>query len=224
MCGRFDLHTSVHEFIRLLQATLLYEPPPRYNTAPTQQIAVLRVNRQNTRELVGMRWGLVPSWSKGPDNRYSMINARAETLASKPAYRRAFKSRRCLIPADGFFEWQKRPSGKQPYYIGVSGRQPFAMAGLWETWRGDTSEPMESCAIITTEANSFMGTIHNRMPVILEAGQHETWLDHEHWDQQSVQALLKPFPADRMFAHPVTTRVNSPANDDPTCIEPKADQ
>jgi putative SOS response-associated peptidase YedK len=167
-----------------------------------------------------MRWGLVPSWSQGPDNRYSMINARAETLASKPAYRRPFKSRRCLIPADGFFEWQRVASGKQPYYIGVGGQQPFAMAGLWESWKGADGERIESCAIITTEANPLLAQIHNRMPVILEPEGCGIWLDHGQADTEAVKALLQPFAVERMFAHPVSTRVNSPANNDAACVEP----
>jgi putative SOS response-associated peptidase YedK len=223
MCGRFDLHTSVHEFVRLLQAALLYDPAPSYNIAPTQQVAVLRVNRDDQRELVAMRWGLVPSWSKGPDNRYSMINARAETLPSKPAYRGPFKSRRCLIPADGFFEWQRGPAGKRPYYIGVGGQQPFAMAGLWEAWTGSNGDRIESCTIITTEANSLIAGIHHRMPVILEPQNYDQWLDHSQQQNNAARALLEPFPVEPMFAHPVSVRVNNAANNEPACIEPEGE-
>ena len=190
---------------------------PRYNLAPTQDAPIVRMTGGD-RELVMLRWGLVPSWSDGPDTRYRMINARAETVATKPAFRSAFKLRRCLVPADGFYEWRKAENGKQPYRIALQDGEPFAFAGLWERWGVPGNEIVESFTIIVTEANELIRVIHDRMPVILDAADYDEWLqgsDGEH--------LLKPFSSDRMAAHPVSTYVNSPKNDDPKCIEPLAE-
>ena len=192
---------------------------PRYNMAPTQDAPIVRVTDQD-RELTMLRWGLVPSWSDGPDSRYRMINARAETVATKPAFRSAFKLRRCLVPADGFYEWQKyewqkTDGGKQPYRIALQDGELFAFAGLWERWGVPRNEIVESFTIMVTEANEFMHPIHDRMPVILEAADYDQWLQGS-----DVEQLLKPFPSDAMTAYPVSTYVNSPKNDDPACIEP----
>jgi len=219
MCGRFDLHSSVHELVRLLQAEIVVTPVPHFNIAPTQQIAAVRARKDGKRELVTLRWGLVPGWSDGPSSRYSMINARAETVAEKPAYRRALRSRRCLIPADGFYEWQRTKTGKQPFYLCKADRQVFTMAGLWELWRGKDGENLESCTIITTHANDFVANVHDRMPVILESEARELWLAKDVEDPQMLLPLFEPIAAEQMTAWPVSTLVNSPRNDDPACTE-----
>jgi putative SOS response-associated peptidase YedK len=222
MCGRFVRQSDIEAYAELLQAEIRSVLEPSYNIAPTQDILVARIDREGTRELVGLRWGLVPGWSQGPDNRYSMINARADSIASKPAYRNAFKQRRCLIAADGFYEWQKQEHGKQPFYIHLNGHKPFAMAGVWEHWRGAEDEVIESCAIITTDANDRVGKIHDRMPVILAAKDYKQWLDPNMRDVETLGAMLKPFPAGRMATYPVSTRVNSPGNNSPDCLTPLA--
>lgn len=189
---------------------------PRYNAAPTQRMPVVRVF-DGKRELVLLRWGLIPSWAKDPKIGNSLINARGETVHEKPAFRSAFKARRCLVPADGFYEWRKLSGGsKQPYRITMADSSPFAFAGLWERWdKGD--EPLETFTIITTTANVLVAPIHDRMPVILDPADYDAWLESQ--DTTIPMALLQPYPAKRMSAYPVSTRVNSPRNDDAAVIE-----
>jgi putative SOS response-associated peptidase YedK len=169
------------------------------------------------RECVLLRWGLIPGWADDPKIGNRMINARAETVASKPAFRNAFKRRRCLVVTDGFYEWKKLVQGKQPHYIRMKDDRPFAFAGLWESWHRDGSQ-IESCTIITTEPNALMKSIHNRMPVILRPDDYDCWLDPEFQDGDALQRLLAPFSAHRMEAYPVSTLVNSPGNDVADCI------
>jgi putative SOS response-associated peptidase YedK len=228
MCGRFaqyaDPDTLAHHFG--VEATAV-DAQPRYNVSPTQPIRVVRLaaDRQH-RELVSLRWGLVPFWSKGPDNRYSMINARAETVASKPAYRAAFAQRRCLIPADAFYEWQPGKEGKQPYAIRPKDQAPFAMAGLWEHWQGDDGSVIDSCTILVTEANALLRPLHERMPVILDPADYGTWLGGERSDQEPdqamLQALLKPVDPSGWEVYPISRAVNKPVNDSPELLEPLA--
>lgn len=221
MCGRYDLHTSVHELLRLLRAKLGALPDPSFNVAPTRKVAIIREPEPEQREALGVRWGLVPSWSKGPDNRYSMINARAESVSSKPAFRNAFRARRCLIPADGFYEWQRSASGKQPYYVTViDDSYPFLMAGLWERWRNPQGEILESCAIVTTEANGVVANIHDRMPVILERADAERWLEPGAAQDPTLIELLRPYPDEQTRMWPVSKYVNRATNDDPQCRMP----
>jgi putative SOS response-associated peptidase YedK len=224
MCGRFVRQSDIAVYAEMLQAEVRHDPGSSYNIAPTQNILAARIGNAGERELVSLRWSLVPAWSKGPDNRYSMINARAETVASKPAYRKAFRQRRCLIPADGFYEWQKQSQARarQPYYIHLIDHQPFVMAGVWEYWRSETDEVIESCAIITTTANDRVAAIHDRMPVILAPGDYAQWLDPHMRDVQTLSALLRPFPTERMAAYPVSTLVNNPANNSAQCLQPTA--
>lgn len=170
------------------------------------------------RELAFLRWGLVPSWADDPAIGNRLINARSETVAEKPSFRTAFKRRRCLIPADGFFEWKKEVKHKQPYLIGVEQDGPFAFAGLWEDWERD-GEVIESCTILTTTANDLMRPLHERMPVILTAKDYDLWLDPSVQDAAAVLPLLQPYPAGEMFAYPVSTWVNDPKHEDPRCVE-----
>jgi putative SOS response-associated peptidase YedK len=217
MCGRFTLRAKPDTLVELF---LLTEPPdwsPRYNIAPTQQVPVVRVKGDGGREFVRLRWGLIPSWAKdvsGPP----LINARAETVATKPAFRTALKQRRCLIPADGFYEWLKAGKKKQPFSFRLWDDQPFAFAGLWERWTSG-EEPVESCTIVTTESNELVRPIHDRMPVILPACYHAQWLDPVVRDPDRLLTLLRPFPAAEMAAAPVSDWVNSPRHDDSRCLE-----
>ncbi|MDH3944981.1 MAG: SOS response-associated peptidase, partial [Anaerolineae bacterium] len=167
-------------------------------------------------------WGLVPSWSKDPKMGSRMINARAETLAEKPSFRAAYKRRRCLILADGFYEWVKKPGHKTktPHYIQLTSGQPFAFAGLWEYWQGDDGSEIKSCTIITTEPNSLIGKLHNRMPVILPPETYDLWLDPGEASREQLDPLLKAYPSEEMKHHPISTLVNSPANDVPEVILP----
>jgi putative SOS response-associated peptidase YedK len=221
LCGRFTLRTNARDLVEVFQLLRTVELPPRYNIAPTQSVAVIRqVDRH--RELSMMRWGLVPPWSKDPKAGPPLINARADTVASKPSFRSAFKSRRCLIPADGFFEWQKTgEKTKQPFYIRLAKDHPFAFAGLWEHWKASDSSTVESCVIITTDADDALRPLHDRMPVILPDDEYDRWLDPK-TDPGNLGDLLKPYPAGEMTAFPVSTLVNSPRNDSSACIDPVA--
>jgi putative SOS response-associated peptidase YedK len=221
MCGRYTLRTPVDSLVERLK---IDEYPssilPSYNIAPTQEVAAV-VEEDEERKLELFRWGLIPSWAKDPEIGSRMINARGETVSEKPSFRKAFKARRCLILADGFYEWQKIDNGKQPYHVRMKGESPFAFAGLWEIWNGDGDE-VRTCAIITTEANDLMSEIHHRMPVILHPEDYEMWLDPSFEEKEPLSALLKPYPDEAMEAYPVSRRVNSPTNDEPGCIEPAA--
>ncbi|MCS7040325.1 MAG: SOS response-associated peptidase, partial [Anaerolineae bacterium] len=179
MCGRFTLTASGDELASLFDLEQAPNLEPRYNIAPTQPVAVVRLDREGRRrEFTLMRWGLIPSWAKDIHIGNRLINARAETLTEKPAFRTAFRRRRCLIPANGFYEWQKPTAGrKQPYFIGLPDRRPFAFAGLWEHWEGADGSVLDSCAIITTAANERVRVLHDRMPVILERTDFGDWLD-----------------------------------------------
>jgi len=222
MCGRYALKASLPEIARILGAETAMSDAPRYNIAPTQDVPVCRTRDAQARDLVPMRWGLVPAWSKDPANAYRMINARAETVAEKPAFRSAFRRRRCLVPADGYYEWQRARPRKQPYFIHMKDGRPFCFAGLWETWRPEEGEPLHSCAIITTEANEIGKRVHDRMPVILEPGDYDRWLDPRA-EAGALVPLLRPFPDEAMSLYPVSTLVNNPRNDDERCLEPLAD-
>ena len=219
MCGRFVQYSDPEIYASRYELDTWCDAQPRYNIAPTQQIRAIRPNRDGKRELVHLRWGLVPHWSKGPDSRYSMINARAETVASKPAYRNAFKARRCLIPAEGFYEWRTTPSGKQPYLIRRRDREPFVMAGLWEHWGDSERGVIESCTIIVMEANTLIAPIHDRMPVIVEGQDLAIWLDPDIQDSERVSTLLQPAPETDWTLHPVSREVNSPRNDDAKLLD-----
>jgi putative SOS response-associated peptidase YedK len=203
----------------------LFEMPPftpRFNIAPTQPVPVVRCspeNRDSEREFVWLRWGLIPSWAKDPAIGNRMINARAETVAQKPSYRAAFRRRRCLVVADGFYEWQRAGRQKQPYFIRMRDDRPFAFAGLWEAWEGADHSALETCTLLTTEPNELMQPIHNRMPVILAADAYEQWLDPAGQEADSLSRLLGPYPPDEMVAYPVSTYVNSPTHDGARCIE-----
>ncbi len=217
MCGRFALTTPPDVLAALFRVEAVPAFAPRYNVAPTQRIPAVR-GSAGTREMVLLHWGLVPFWADDASIASRMINARAETAAAKPAFRAAFRKRRCLIPADGFYEWRKQGKAKQPYYIHRADGQPLAFAGLWERWdKGD--EPLESCTILTTTPNALVAELHNRMPVILEPGAFERYLDPAVEDAAAIGELLGPAAEGVLDAYPVSTHVNKPANDDPRCLE-----
>jgi putative SOS response-associated peptidase YedK len=219
MCGRFTQFSSRDELARLFgfDADGAPDLPPRYNVAPTQVVAVVRLD-DGRRALRPLRWGLIPSWAKDPAIGHAFINARAETVAEKPAFRAAFKARRCLIPTTGFYEWA--PAGgkkKQPLHIRMLDGRPFALAGLWERWTDAEGVPVETCTILTTAANDLLRPFHDRMPVILAPEGQATWLD-PHAPPDALHALLRPYPAEAMTAVPVGTYVNSPRNEGPQCL------
>jgi putative SOS response-associated peptidase YedK len=218
MCGRFALTSPPDVLAALFRLDDVPALQPRYNVAPTQQIPAVR-QRDGRREMVLLHWGLVPFWADDASIGSRMINARSESAANKPAFRAAFRKRRCLIPADGFYEWQKQGKTKQPYYIHRADDQPLAFAGLWERWeKGD--EPIESCTILTTSPNKLLAELHNRMPVVLEPEDFERYLDPAVEDAVALESLLGPAAEGVLAAHPVSTHVNKPANDDPRCVEP----
>jgi putative SOS response-associated peptidase YedK len=223
MCGRFYLEATLEQ-IEAVVGTLASAERllPRYNIAPEQPIPIIREDALGERRLVLVRWGLVPSWSQGPDRRFSMINARAESVAEKPAYRAALRYRRCLIPASGFYEW--RPTGrglKQPFVVRRIDHAPFMMAGLWEHWMGVDGSELESCCIVVTDANAVVAPIHERMPVILEPPDYATWLARGHQHVDDLLPLLRPSPPDVLEAYRVGREVNNPQQDGPRLIQPE---
>jgi putative SOS response-associated peptidase YedK len=218
MCGRF---TQRQPASRIAQEFQVDEVPPieaRYNIAPTQTVLSIH-QAADGREAKLLKWGLIPSWTKDPSIGAKLINARSETVAEKPSFREAFKKRRCLIPADGFYEWQRTGGRKQPYFFRMLDDRPFGFAGLWERWKGQDGEVVESCAILTTEANELLQPVHDRMPVILRAEDYELWLDEDVRQQDFRRELLRPFPASEMTAYPVSTLVNSTRNHGMELIE-----
>jgi putative SOS response-associated peptidase YedK len=193
---------------------------PRYNIAPSQPVVTIRQDaHEPIRKLSTMRWGLVPSWAKDPSIGYKTINARSETVATTASFREPFKSHRCLVPADGFYEWKREGKTKQPYCFEVNDGELFAFAGLWERWKSPQGEVVESCTIITTTPNPLLADIHDRMPVILSPDDYDLWLDPAFRNMASVSEMLKPFDASQMKRYPVSTRVNQVQNDDADCAK-----
>lgn len=220
MCGRFTLTADRDQIeerfsFRMTNVTLT----PHYNIAPSQP--VLSLMREGEESRAGfLRWGLIPSWAKDEAIGNRMINARAETLAEKPSFKRALQKRRCLIIADGFYEWKAEGKKKTPMFISLKSREPFGFAGLWETWKAPSGEAIHSCTIVTTTPNTMMAAIHNRMPVILSREAETLWLDRMIDDPQKLLPLLAPYSDTEMAAYEVSLLVNSPRNDVPACIEP----
>ncbi len=224
MCGRYSLTTPADTLAKHFQLTKSPSLSPRFNIAPSQPIAVVRISApRHERECVQVRWGLIPAWAKDPGIGNKMINARAETVAEKLAFRGALARSRCLVPADGYYEWQREGrmgQRKQPFYIRLRNGHPFAFAGLWERWAGPDGTIVESCAILTTEPNESLKDIHERMPVILAQADYDQWLDPAIRQAQLLQPLLRPYPPEGMTAYAVNLRVNDPSHDDAGCIEP----
>jgi putative SOS response-associated peptidase YedK len=221
MCGRFTLFEPDKVLSREFGVSGAPPLSPRYNIAPSQSVAAVRpVPEGSGRELALLRWGLIPSWSKDPAIGNRLINARAETAREKPSFRNAFKRRRCLIPANGFYEWQRLERGKRPYFVRMRDERVFAFAGLWDRWESPDEGAVETCTILTTSANAVLAPIHDRMPVILPPGEYDRWLDPSLKDPDSLTPLLVPFPPEKMLAYPVSPRVNAPSADDKGCIAP----
>jgi putative SOS response-associated peptidase YedK len=217
MCGRFSLKTTPDTLERIFGHAAPPGYRPRYNVAPSQEVLAI-VSGDGPERAAMLRWGLIPFWAKDPSIGNKLVNARSESIQEKPAYRNAFRRRRCVILADGFYEWQKRPDGKHPMWIRRHNGEPFALAGLWERWdRGE--QPVVSCTILTTDANPFMQTIHTRMPVILEGEARRAWLA-EGPSEEELFGLLAGAAGVELQAHEVSTMVNNPSNDLPACIEP----
>ncbi len=220
MCGRYTLKSRAE----IIADTFGVPVPPtlteRFNIAPSQQVLAIREQPgSQQRELAALKWGLVPFWADDPEIGIRTINARSETAATKPAFRASFRSRRCLILADGFYEWQARNGKKQPYYIRLKSGRPFGIAGLWDRWEKQ-DEPLETCTILTCDANEPMLAIHDRMPVVIPPESFAIWLDTAEHDPGKLARLLRPLHPDEMTAYPVSTLVNNVRNDLATCIEP----
>lgn len=226
MCGRFTLRTPMHQVADAFAVTHWESEPAsfvaRFNIAPTQLVAAIRARADGPgRSLTQLQWGLIPSWADDPAIGSGMINARSESVATKPAFREAFRRRRCLIPADGFYEWRKNERPKQPYFIHLRDELPFAFAGLWEHWNhGELT--IDSCTVVTTTANDLLRPLHERMPVILDRAGCEQWLDPALDDEARLQSLLTPYPSEQMAFYAVSTKVNSARCDEPVCIEAAA--
>jgi len=222
MCGRYLLTSDEKKLTRQFAAKVTARLIDRYNIAPSQPVPVVRACQHHhaNRKIDLLRWGLIPHWVNDPAIGSRMINARSETVSQKPAYRAALRYRRCLLPADGFYEWKAAGKArKQPYLIRMADEQTFALAGLWEHWQDQSGNEIESCTIITTEPNEMMARIHNRMPAIIDPDEYEQWLNTDVQDVDAVTPLLKPYPAELMMCTPVGTYVNNPKNNDPRCIE-----
>ena len=222
MCGRYKLSRRKQVVEEYFDTTGEDDWSPRYNIAPTQPIPVIRQHpKEPVRELSLIRWGLIPSWSKDSSGAARTINARSETAGTKPAFRESLKSRRCLIPADGFYEWQRMGKGKQPFCFEVNEGQLFAFAGLWDRWKDPSSGNwVRTCSILTTTANALTSAVHDRMPVILDPDCYDLWLDPVMRDADAASDLLKPCDARLMRCYPVSTRINHVANDDEECSRP----
>lgn len=219
MCGRYSLSQSAEVIASAFELEAVPDWTPRYNIAPTQSVATIVSSPH--REFRRLRWGLIPSWAKDIEIGSKLINARAETIAEKPSFRSAFKQRRCLVLADGFYEWLRQHGKKQPFYFQQLHAEPFAFAGLWEHWQRD-GQTIDSCTIITTQANELLEPVHNRMPVMLDPADYDRWLDPT-TTADSLQSLLRPYTAEAMSGYPVSSLVNRATNDHPDCIKPLVD-
>lgn len=221
MCGRFSLTLSAEQIESRFGVSVPQSYRPRYNIAPTQEILAL-ISEGQSRTLQSFRWGLIPHWAKDPKIAQRLINARAETLWEKPSFRDAVRRRRCLIIADGFYEWRQTPQGKKiPVYVRLKSKEPFGFAGLWETWNSPDGQTLKTCTIITTEPSELIKPIHDRMPVIVPRELEELWLDPSPKARAEVERVLRPYRAEELELFDVSSAVNSPTNDGPECVQPK---
>lgn len=221
MCGRFTLTVDPAELKDAFAGfTFPARFAPRFNIAPTQPVLAVPNDRQGAADF--FVWGLIPAWAKDPSIGNRLINARGETLGEKPSFRGSYKYKRCLILADGFYEWQVQPGKKTkvPHFIHLKTRQPFAFAGLWDQWNSPDGSALRTCTIVTTGPNELMAAIHDRMPVILHPEDYARWIDPAPAGPEALNSLIRPYPASEMAAHPVSTLVNSPANDQAECVVP----
>jgi putative SOS response-associated peptidase YedK len=218
MCGRFAQKSPAKKISKQFKVEEMSPLVERYNVAPTQAVLAVR-EASDGREATFLKWGLVPSWAKDPAIGNKLINARSETVAEKPSFREAFARRRCLVPVSGFYEWSRRGDRKRPFYFYMRDDEPFAVAGLWEQWEGE-SGTLETCALLTTEANELLAPYHDRMPVILRPEDYDLWLDADVRCSDLLSPLLRPYTHGEMSAYAVSLLVNSPSHDDPRCVEP----
>jgi putative SOS response-associated peptidase YedK len=219
MCGRFTLHHESQEIIdRFGVQEILFELKPRYNIAPTQSIAV--ITQSDTRTLSAYKWGLIPSWAQDPQIASKMINARSETLAEKPSFKKSLVTKRCIIPVDGFYEWQQVGKNKIPLYACMKNQELFALAGLWDEWQAPNGAVIRSCTIITVEPNPLLAKVHHRMAAILSPDDESTWLDPNLKDVNKLLGILKTYPDNNMQLFPVSKAVNNTSFDSPECIKP----
>ena len=221
MCGRFsltDIDSIFSRFGVIISKDINKKITPHYNIAPTQKIPVIYQDNNQENRIEFMKWGLVPFWAKDPKIGHKMINARAETLTQKPSFKHLLKSKRCLVPSSGFYEWKRIDKRKVPYYIGIKNSKIFSFAGLYDNWKDSVGNELKTFTIITTNSNNTLKPIHNRMPVILEREFEEDWLDVKTHDFDSLKQMLKPYPDDKMIAYAVSYEVNNPSNDNPELI------
>jgi putative SOS response-associated peptidase YedK len=211
---------SPEQLMKVYQLTSMPDLSPRYNITPSQQIVVVRQQNGGDHELTSLQWGLIPSWSKDSAIGYKMINARSETVHEKPSFKQAFHARRCIVPASGFYEWQKAGKEKIPHYIHLRDGGIMSLAGLWERWKTPEGKELETCTILTTAANSLVKRLHDRMPVILHRAEFDIWLDQDVDDVNRLTELFHPYPSDQLEEYVVTKDVNSTMNDSPDCIIP----
>lgn len=224
MCGRFTLNTPPEIIARAFDLPEVPDLAPRYNIAPSQMVPVIRETADHKRQVELMKWGLVPSWwKKDPGIGYKTINARAEGIADKPFFRAPFRNRRILIPTSGFYEWRHENGHKQPYFIHMKDAPVFAFAGLWDRWHTPDNQVLDTFTIITTDANTLLSHVHDRMPVMVPPEDYEIWLDPDNHNTVLLEHMLKPFEPEQMDMYPVSTAVNSPKNDDASLIEPVPD-
>ncbi len=218
MCGRFTLASKAQTIAEYFGIDLPYDLKPRYNIAPSQDVLVIKQSTEHKPEFCIMRWGLVPAWQKEEEISTQWINARSDTINEKPLFKNLFRHKRCLIIADGFYEWQTTSHGKCPYYIYKSNHQPFAIAGIWEHWEGKDGKSIKSCLLLTTEANLEVKAIHHRMPVILQKSQYPSWLNSKNNEIEMLKSFMQPYLPPDLVSHEISTYVNSPKNDDEQCV------
>jgi putative SOS response-associated peptidase YedK len=222
MCGRYRLSRRKELIAEYFETDNEVDWEPRYNIAPSQQVGIIRQDPSRPERHFSLAlWGLIPSWASDASMGFRTINARSETVVSKPAFRDAFSSRRCLLPADGFFEWRRSGREKQPFHFGMQDDSLFAFAGLWDQWRDPAGAVIESCSILTTTPNALLADMHDRMPVILRPENYDLWLDTGFKDAKALAEVLVPFDAAQMRCFPVSSRINAVANDDPDCVVPR---
>lgn len=220
MCARFTQSAPQHRIAELFDLDLSLDIGPRYNIAPTQNVLTVRMSPEGQREYANLRWGLVPSWASDLAIGNKLLNARSETVGEKPSFRDAARKRRCLIAADGFYEWKTENKKKLPFHIHFPDRGPFAFAGIWEAWHDPQGKLVETCTILTTTANELLKPLHERMPVILSKANHPRWLDPGIKKVEELNDLFAPLPADALEMFPVTPQVNKWSFDEPSCVEP----
>ncbi|MHC1698834.1 MAG: SOS response-associated peptidase [Geobacteraceae bacterium] len=224
MCGRFDLHLPIESLSTIFGVPILHDLHPRFNIAPTQQVLVVRTTEDGTRHFAFLKWGLIPSWSKDPSIGSRMINARSETVDVKPAFRNSLKHRRCIVPANGFYEWESVGGRKKPLYVRMKNNSPMLFAGLWDHWISTEGDLIESCTILTTTSNELIKPLHDRMPVILDIQNVDLWLDPLIFDPEKLKHLFVPCSPEKLEMYPVSDIVNSPRIDIPECISPLSER